>query len=295
MKSGTRPAIQDPRDYSFHRTFGAVSPLEFPLEYNVDAGLTMPDQGADQNPYSCTAYATTDLGTDQDKTIYSPEYTYMKTLYLQGLPPDTNGSDIRPSLKSAKIYGLLPKINTPIDLLGKGEDFTANQAHWPVDVDKISGLLEHRKGDYYNIYDDGKQDWFDDFRSALWLNRGDKRGICIGTPWMWPSAPAGFLTEHFVYDGNPQSVAWHCWAIKGWTTIEGTPYLIGKPWLGKDYGANGWVYISRETLNKVMKIRGSVAFTQADATGRDIRTIQLGIIETILLYLWRMLGLKRYA
>src|SRR3990167_5413029 len=131
-KNGARPTELDPRDYSFVATFGALSPIALPDEYSVDAGLTMPDQNGDGNPYSCTGYTTTDLGTDQDNVIYSPEYTYMKTLFLQGLPPETNGSDIRPALKSSKVYGLLPRLNTPIDLLGKGEDFTAAQANWPV-------------------------------------------------------------------------------------------------------------------------------------------------------------------
>lgn len=292
-KNGTRPAELDPRDYSFHQTFGSVVSILLPSEYSVDNGVTMPDQIEEGNPYSCTAYTVTDLGTDQDGVIYSPEYTYMKTLFIQGLPPETNGSDMRPAMKTAKVYGLLPKMNMPIDLLGKGEDYTANISHWPVDLDKISGLLEHRKADYYNVYDDGGLDWLDSLRSALWLNKNDKRGICIGTPWVWSSAPAGFLTENFIYDGNPQSVAWHCWAIKGWTTIEGVPYLVGKPWQGKNYGANGFVYVSRETINKVMKIRGSAAFTIADARPEDVRTIQLGIIETILFYIWRILGLKR--
>lgn len=295
IKNGTSPTLLDPRDASFSQTFGAVAPLALPSEYSCDAGKLVQDQNEDGNPYSCTAYAVTDIGTDQDNEIYSPEYTYMKTLYLQNLPPETNGSDIRPALKSAKVYGLLPKLSAPVGLVGKGEDYTANQANWPVDVDKVSGLLEHRKGSYFNVYDDGGLDWFDSFRSALYLNRSDKRSVLVGTPWLWSQAPMGFLTENFVYDGNPNSVSWHAWCIKGWTTIEGTPYLIGKPWQGKNYGANGWVYVSRETINKVMEIRGSCAFTLADATDKDIISIKISLWETVILYLYRMLQLKRLA
>lgn len=296
MKSGTRPQELDERDFSFAQTFGAITPIQLPSEYSVDNGITMPDQNADGNPYSCTAYTTTDLGTDQDGIVYEPKYTYMKTLYLQGLPPETNGSDIRPALKSAKIYGLLPKESVPENIKEKDEDYTANQANWNVELDKIAGLLEHRKSGYFNIYEDGGQDWFDSFRSALYLNRNDKRGISVGTPWFneWTSPQAGVLTDSFVYNGaNLHS--WHNWAIKGWTSINGTPYLIGKPWLGKNWGANGFCYVSRETINKVMEIRGSIAFTLKDATPEDIRPIQLGIIETILHYLYRMLGLVRLA
>lgn len=295
MKSGTRATVLDRRDASFARTFGSIAPLQLPAEYNVDIGISIPDQIGDGNPYSCTSYAVTDIGLDQDNIIYSEAYTYMKTLYLQGLPPETNGSDIRPALKSAKVYGLLPKPNTPDNLIGKGEDYTADQAHWPVEVDAIAGKLEHRKGNYFNVYTDGGQDWFDSIKSALWLNRSDKRGVIVGTPWLWSSAPQGFLSEYFVYDGNPNSVAWHAWVIKGWTTINRVQYLIGKPWLGKNWGDNGFCYVSRETINKVMEIRGSIAFTLADATDKDIFSIKLGIWEIILLYLFRILKLKRLA
>ena len=297
IRHGTRPAKLDRRDYSFHRTFGTVSPLQFPPEYSCDAGLTMPDQNADGNPFECTAYTSCDLGTDQDGIVYAPEYTYMKTLYIQGLPSTQQGSDVKFALKSAKIYGLLPKENMPSELVGKGENYTADQGHWPVDVDTIAGKMEHRKGRYFNVYDDGGMDWFDSFRSALWLNKDDKRGISIGTPWFheWATPQNGVVTSNFIYDGNPMNYAWHNWAIKGWKVIDGKIYLMGKPWQGKNYGDNGWCYFSRETIHKVMEIRGSIAYTLADAELKDIQSIQLGMLETVLVYLYRILGLIRYA
>lgn len=296
IRNGARPTERDPRDYSMHRTFGTVSPIDIPVEYNIDAGLTMPDQNAEGNPYECTGYTTCDLGTDQDGVIYSPEYTYMKTLYMQGLPPTTRGSDIRPSLKSASIYGLLPKENVPEILAGKGEDFTADQSVWPASLDAIAGKLEHRKGAYFNVYlDGGVRDWFHAFQSAMWINRADKRGISVGIPWLWLSAPQGFLTEDFVYNGNPNSVGWHNIAIKGWTAIGGVSYLIGKPWCGKNYGDKGFVYISRGCINKVMEIGGSAAFTLADAAEKDIKTIQLGMLAQILFYLARLLKIRVLA
>lgn len=299
MFSGTRPTELDERDYSFHRSFGAVSMEKVPLEYNVDAGLTMPDQTA-HDPYSCTAYTTCDISTDQDGIVYQPKYTYMKTLFMQGLPPWTNGSDIRPSLKSAKVYGLLPKEFTPQIIEGMDEDFTANQSNWPSGVDSIAGKLEHRKGDFYNVYDDGGMDWFDSFKSALWLNKSEKRALSIGTPWITHPDQRGVVQpiEKVMLDAarnNPNSVSWHNWKICGWKWIDGTQYLIGKPWQGNAYGDRGWIYVSRETINQLMEIRGSVAFTIRDATPEDIYTIKLGILETVLLYLYRIINVKRYA
>lgn len=296
IKNGARPTELDSRDYSFNATFGSISPLQLSQEYNVDASLTMPDQNADGNPFSCTGYSTCELGTNQDGVVYSPEYTYMKTLFLQNLPPETNGSDMRPSLKSAKVFGLLPKENVPEILKGKGEDFTANHANWPIGLDAISGKLEHRKANYFNVYDDGPGDWFDAFRSALWLNREDKRSISLGTPWFyeWAVPQNGKLTPHFIYNG-PSQHSWHNWVITGWKMIDGEPYLMGKSLQGRNYGDNGWCYVSRETINKVMEIRGSVAFTLADARPEDVQTIQLGIWEVIVLFFARLVNLKRLA
>lgn len=296
MKYGARPTERDPRDYSWNRTFGVAKPTTLPAEYSVDIGLTMPDQTI-LDPFSCTAYTTCDLGTDQDGVEYQPKYTYMKTLFIQGLPPETNGSDIRPALRSAKVYGLLPIEYTPELLKERFEDFTANQANWPPGVDAISGKLEHRKGKYFNVYDDGGLDWFDAFRSSMWINKGDKRGVSVGTPWFpeWGSAPSGILTNQFVYKGDPRNVGWHNYAIKGWKVIDGKQYLMSKPWQGRGYGDNGWAYFDRETINRVMEIRGSVAFTLADAYPKDIQHIKLDMFELIATYVLRMLRIKVYA
>ncbi len=295
IHSGTKPSELDPRDYSYHQTFGTTT--QFPLEYTVDAGLTMPDQNADGNPFSCTAYTTCDLGADQDNILYAPSYTYMKTLFSQGLPPTQQGSDIRPSLKTARVYGLLPAKNVPDSLVAKPVNVTAKQENWPTELDAESGKLEHRKAAYYNIYCDGGLDWFDSFRSAMIQNSADKRGISVGTPWFREFATPinGVLPNNFAYDGNPYSVGWHNYSIKGWKQINGVPYLLVKSWQGSTYGDNGWAYMSRELCNKIMEVRGSVAFTLADATDKDTLSIKIGMYEQVLFYLYKILRLKLYA
>lgn len=309
IRTGARPTERDKRDYSFVGTFGAAPLFQIPNEYNIDAGFGMPDQNADGNPFSCTAYATCDLGSDQDAIRYCPEYTYMKTLLMQGLPPETNGSDIRPSLKSAKVYGLLPLENKPpiIDA-HHDEDFTANQANWPVAVDTIAGKLEHRKGDYFNVWKEGIHDWFDTFCSTMWTNRNDKRGISVGTPWFPLSCPNGIMPDPTAAElaaiaANPYSYSWHNWVVKGWTQHNtkgefirnAESFLMVKAWTGPNYGDKGWIYVSRSCIEKLMEIRGAVAFTLKDATDADIKTIKLSIIQQIILYIARIIGIKILA
>src|SRR3954465_4016348 len=116
INHGLQPLQPDKRDkkYLFHRSFGAVSPLDLPESYSCDAGLTMPDQNADGAFTECTAYTTTDLATDEDGIEYSPDYTFAQTLRLINVPANTQGADQRTALKSAIAYGLLLKDHAPV-------------------------------------------------------------------------------------------------------------------------------------------------------------------------------------
>lgn len=302
MKYGGRPTILDTRDYSYLRTFGALSKEQIkrlPENYDVDRGLTMPDQNK-LDPFSCTAYTTCDMGTDQDGIIYAPKYTYMKTLFMQGLPPETNGSDIRPALQSATVYGLLPDAHMPEHLRDRDEDFTAKQSNWPNGIDAIAGKLEHRKGKYFNVYNDGGLNWFESFMSALWTNRGDKRAISVGIPWICSYADDGTMLMPApdliaAAKSNPWKVGWHNVKVSGWRYRNGRRVLRVKPWQGEKFGDGGWVYMPEDVCEALMEIRGSCAFTQKDATAEDIQTIKIGILETILKYLSMILGRKHYA
>lgn len=306
FKNGTRPIELDPRDFSFARTFGAINKDligKLPFDFSVDAGMWMPDQNAELNPYSCTGYAVCDIGTNQDKIVYQPKYAYMKNLFMQGLPPETNGSEIRPALKQPKVYGLLPIENTPENIKNSDEDYSANQGNWPVSVDAIASKMEHKKGNYFNVYLDSGLDWYNSIRSAIWVNKDDMRAVLVGTPWLWNSAPNGILDENFNYDGDPYHYGWHAWNICGWTMLNtkgafirnGEIFLKGKPWAGKNYGDEGFVYLSPRCINRLMEIRGCAAFTLADARKEDIESIKLSIWEQIAYYLHLITLQKRLA
>lgn len=141
IQSGMRRRlIKDYRNYSFHRTFGAVQKplLDVPLDY--DAGLTMPDQVAEGYLYGCTGMTTADLGTDFDHKAYRGGYTYEKTCLMEGHGMD-RGCYIINSLKSAIVYGLQ----------AVGDDVWTGGASDPWSADKtvLSGPI-----DCYVTYDD---------------------------------------------------------------------------------------------------------------------------------------------
>lgn len=268
IQNGARPTELDPRDQSFHGTFGALPTYNLPEEFNVDAGKTMPDQNADGYPFGCTGYTQSDNAIDRDGNIYKPSYTYLKTCFMEGHQPN-QGCDMRASLKSTRVYGLQKETETT--------DMEAEQ---------------HRGGQYFNVYDDGGLDWFDAIRSSVY---SQKHAVSCGSPWFseWALPQVGILPSVFTYDGIPNHYAWHNYAIKGWKVINGTTYLLVKPWQGKNYGDNGWVYMSRYVANKVFEIRGAVIYTQASAKPEDIAMIKLDIWEYIMIFLNRIAGLKR--
>jgi hypothetical protein len=259
IKSGVNPVKKDHRDYSFHRTFGALTPT-FTDALNLDAGLTMPDQDADGLPYGCTGYASDDLCTDEDKIIYYPKSTYDQTLMMEGITPsDPNfekvGCDVRDSLNSTIVYGLQ----------AVGE--TGSQA------------LNHRRGAYYNVDLAQGMDWFDSLRNCLVLNQ---RSISIATPWYptWETTNQGIIKAPNSYDTTFAS--WHNWKVCGWKTINGVVYLIGKSWQGKSYGDGGLCYFPREVINQLMTIQGTGAFTLTPYTNQ--------MAQRVILTLWEYVG-----
>lgn len=274
IRHGTKPIKKDPRDYSFHRTFGAVSsPLVFPDEYTCDAGLTMPDQNADGYPYGCTGYATTDLCQDEDGIQYYAPFTYWKTCDMEG-HDYTTGCQIRNSLDSARVFGVLP--------YGFSADTFA---------------LEHRRGAYFNVDKVDGLDWFDSLRSALYLNRAEKRAISIGTPW-FPSfeRPSAFGQKGIIplESADVSKLPWHNWAIKGWITLGGTPYLVAKTWQGRGYGDNGYAYFSRAIINTLMAIPFTGAFTVRQFKPEDVQSVQSSVVATFFFYVRRLITLGEF-
>lgn len=258
MKHGVLKIKPDHRDFDFNRTFrlyGGVSVL--PVEFNLDAGLSMPDQNTDGLPEGCTSYAQTDLCSDEDRILYQQKFTYQKTLYMDNLPPGSP-CNIRTSLNSTIVYGTL----------ATGETTDAQ-------------ALNHRRGQYFSVQPSG--DWFDGIRVTLMTNRS----VSIGTPWPteWETPLKGVIPQSFTLTGKEP---WHNWVICGWKQVNNVPFLIGRTWQGKNYGDGGLAYFSRETINAVMKISGTGAFTLAQANPQNIQNVRLTLMQTLLSYYYRL-------
>lgn len=252
IKHGARPTKIDHRDYDFTKSFGSFKTVPFPAEYNTDAGLTMPDQDAQNNyfnppvpalPYGCTDYATAEVATDLDHTFGANNPMKVENVTQANA---RGGYDIRQSL-----------------LVGVSLGF-------------FSGI--------FNVRAIG-QDYFDAIRTAMVSGGTERRSVSIGTPWY----PKFELVGQDGIVGIPQSFStaglpWHNWKVCGWKTIGSQVYLVAKTWQGPNYGDHGLVYFSRPLINNLMAIPGTVAFTATTGVLPPISTISVTWLQWIISY-----------
>lgn len=266
IQHGLEPIKRRKTNYSHTRTFGTVTDTgQFPVEYNADAGFSVPDQNADGYPNGCRGYTQNELCQDQDRVPYKSSFLNEKTRLAEGTD-QVEAGPIYTSLEVACTYGLQRDIEQ-------------------TDAD----ALKHKRGRYFDVDKAPGFDWFDTFRSTLWIGRIAGISISFGSPW-FPELqrPAGGVVREIdvVRGGShPWDVyAGHNWKICGWKTISGEPYLIGKPWCGKDYGDGGFLYLSREAFNRLMIVPGVGGFTVRKWDG-TIATVRWGMIYNIRLQL----------
>lgn len=236
MKNGLLPRTKDKRDYSYFRTFhkdilanpvlGSAVLASIPDEFDFDVHLTMPDQNADGLYNACTAYAQSDIYTDETKKVVSPKDLYAKTMEVMGIKPTDPkylrvACDIRSALKAAKLLYNFPS--------------------------------------YFDILDGAPFDTFDTIRMVLY---SQKRTASIGTPWLkeWEHPQNGIITETFLFD---DSASWHDYKFTGTKKIDGVIYLVAKSWQGPNFGSGGLVYFPRSVVNKSFGVKGTFAYTFA--------------------------------
>lgn len=263
MRTGVQKNNYHKKDLSFERTFGAVSPINLPEEYNADLAISFPDQNADGLPNGCTGYTVSEIGQDENGELFDPRFTYEKTLAIANLPPNSP-CKVRDALKESRTFGLKRKYNE--STLVRGAYF---------DVDKV--------GDY-----------FDGIRNALEKNKIERRTVLAASPWfhewLWPKNGILPAPKKYVWDSGTIG---HCYKICGWKTINHIPYLIIKPWCGAKWGDKGYAYMSRDICNKTFAISGTALYIQSNLTPGEVKTVKLDILELLLAFYRRLLAITK--
>lgn len=273
MKNGARPIKPDHRDYCYHRSFGSVEQTPvFPLTLNVDAGLTMPNQSSEDMEFSpsvppipegCTDEGIADVSTDQSLILRNP-YSIEEITHAN----QNGGSEIRPALQAGISLGW----------------FKA----------------------YFNIQPIGSLDWFDAIRLAILIGEtaGEKRAVIMLTPWFksWETAaqagiylmPMPTPSEIQQAAQNPNSLPWHCWVVPAWESEigQGTLNLPGKSWQGKIIGKDGWLGFERATINVIMTVSGTGAYTVSQSAPANIQTVDLPFFQYLVSIIKTIFGLQ---
>ncbi len=259
VKDGLKPLRHDHRDYDYIKTkkLGGILPASIP-DFNVDAGLWMPNQETENAaftpPIPALPFGCTDYA--QNELCMDEDGVLQNPMDIENVTHAnaSGGTDLRTSLKA---------------------------------VVKLRG---DKHPNFFAIKSSGIFDWFDAVRVSLYSTSSQKRGASIGSPW-YPDFNTGASILP-IPDFSLSRASWHDWCIKGQKTISGEVYLIGKPWLGKDYGDAGFVYFSRPLFNALMNINGTGAYTLDKLLpGEQAQSVDSNIVQKIVSYIRNLLGL----
>ncbi len=259
MKSGLKKPYQSHKDYDFHKSYGTVlGAAQLPDTFNVDAGLWQPNQEAQNCLFSPCV----------------PAMPFGCTNY---------GSADLCADEDGKLYN-------PMDL----ENVTHANALGGIDIRTAlkATMQVWGRTAYFNIRSYGIIDPFDAMRLAMYSSQPEKRAVSLGIPWMqeFMQPVNGIVPMPATVD--TLGIPWHNPSICGWKTIEGKPYLVVKPWIGTNYGDQGFCYFSREVFNVIMSINGSCAFTLSKVAPGQILTVDLSWTNFIVSYVRSLLGLS---
>lgn len=240
----------------FHATFGgSIAPTS---DFNLDAGISNPDQNAANPqwdcpayPEGCTYYTQTEVNQDKDKMLYSPVFQGTWSTYMQGQPMGSP-VDLADALNAPTVYGLQAYgETTPQNAL--------TRRRVPYEVRAINGSL------------------FTGIRSALQTGNS----VSFASAWYESfEAPVNGIVSLRAGD-----YAEHNWKFCGVKIFNGTQYLIAKPWLGPNWGDHGFCYFSQEIVDSL----NAQAFTLAPVTADDQRVVWATVTQTIITYINRLL------
>lgn len=234
MNFGLKPTPHDPRDYSYHKTFGSAI-VALPDEYFV-ARPNVLDQGPSQ---FCTAYSTSVVATCMDGVEFNPDWFFAKEKENSGGDLD-EGEDLRVAAKTASNFGFLPSSPSQPSLATESPHFLANYFNWPQGYDDAA--KPYKKQSYFRVDGD-----FKSVLNTLYQNKDFKRAILTGVTWQneWTVAQGGVIE-----DGPSSDAGLHAVALIGFTTKNGKKYIVLQNSYGKAYGDSGLFYFSEAVFNK---------------------------------------------
>lgn len=274
-ETGLVPKPHDPRTFNHAQYFGATKAY-------LDA---LPRKGLGRTPISienqlytnfCTLYTVSTAAEYIEGIDMSPEYQVAKLTEYMGAPP-YQGAPAQPAMKSACLFGSLPKKDAPTDMTleNYGQDVIANPGNWPKELDAIAA--QHKMGSFFDILR-GPFDYFDNIRVALAQAKEAKEervGMAFTQFWN-----VGIGDGKKIIRRGSEGYSWHAHLFIDWTEIDGEIVMIEQNSFGKGWGIEGLSYWSREAVNQLKEDNRNEVYMFRDVSANNVKEQQwtIGVI-----------------
>lgn len=211
---------------------------------NLDKNQFFPNQwnSIENNKNECVGLTIADVLGNAIGQLMDPDFPYSLGFYINGQSPDDGGIDPYSALQATVAYGILPvsmetwSAKTTSELYAANfQNFTPDQVKeaLPFAQNGIKKLVTYKDvQNYLSTYKQGvvlAMDWYKSFNIP-------------NTDGTLP-APVGLNSKH---------------AVAVYEDIDGKGLRV-KPWVGQQYGDNGYCYMSEATFNLVSQ--GAWGFT----------------------------------
>lgn len=202
---------------------------------NLDNLQRFPNQNIEDRPDECVGETWADIIGNIENQAMDAGYCYAYALWCNRTAPTTSGSNPYSGGVGGLVYGAIPTEDQPFDAETTSELYEANIDNYPV-IDRLLAL-HNTPNALQGLFS------YQDIKNYLSMSLGGAQlGICWYESFDTPNqdgtlpAPSGSFTNH-------------CVAV-----YENTPLgLRIKPWLGPNYGADGYSFMSEATFNLVFQ------------------------------------------
>lgn len=235
--------FKDPRQFKFHKTFGAFPISSVPDAFDFGTVPAIKDQGP---THWCTSFSGSYVIDNILKDITSPEYIAQKTVLVGKLNPvNFTGTTPQLSDKALVKFGSILRNLSPF-LFGRDDpNQIADPKNWPASLD---AQAKDELGASFEITTDGYQDLFDAIRAALYVKKLPVR-LAVWFQPSWESASDGIVSADMVQNFQPD-INGHSIQVDPAVVLKnGVQYLrVPNSW-GTGVGDKGYYYFSREAVN----------------------------------------------
>ncbi len=202
---------------------------------NLDRNRVFYNQLVDGDFTECGGIAASDIQGNIIGIAPDPDFSYAMGLRAAGSDPTTAGSDPKADMDGVVCWGILPASAETFTAATKGELWVANYQNYPADQQAIA--LQYTNLGVKNIGAD-----FDAIKAYI-----QQSGWGVSLPVHWYQNFTTVGTDGRLPSPNG-GYTLHCVAVYGTIVVDGNDYLIVKPWLGPNYGSNGYAYLSRQVF-----------------------------------------------